>query len=365
MNRRMVEARYWDDERQIQADLYWSAADRAIVDGFNAARSNNILNANEHDIIRVIKAGDEDGLRRLLEAGRAGHWLGVGEGFSQQTPLMGCLYGPMRQGGNAKVWRVMHLMINHGADINQTLYGKSVLSCAVQCGNCQIMELLILHGANVNSLHSSSGNRGAPIDRTLLFSCQHKETAEILLRYGADVNATDVRGWTPLHHMIWKGYNFAELAPIPYLLIAHGANVEARTLDGQTLLHFASMHATGFLHVARDLLERGADVNATTFSCGKTPLHFAARYADTNFVRLLLSHGACTTTMDRDGRTPGQLCARQHSIGMQQTLDLLDEETRRRCEAVAMGLEQPNSILYKFPNELLRTLLQDGFEHDG
>ena len=107
----MVEARYWDDEKQMQMDRYWSAADCAIVDGFNAARSNSILNENEHAVIHMVKSGDEDGLRDLLESGGAGHWLGVGEGFSQETPLMRCLYGPMRQAGNDKVMRVIHLMI--------------------------------------------------------------------------------------------------------------------------------------------------------------------------------------------------------------------------------------------------------------
>ena len=147
---------------------------RAIVHGFNAARPNEILNANEHAVIHMVEHGDEIGLRRLLEAGRAGHWLGVGEGLSQLTPLMSCLYRPTREAGNAKVMRVMHLMMDYGADINQTLYGRSVLSCAMLRGNCQIMEFLILHGANVNSLHDWSSHRGGPIDRTLLFSCQHK-----------------------------------------------------------------------------------------------------------------------------------------------------------------------------------------------
>ena len=162
--------------------------------------------------------------------------------------------------------------------------------------------------------------------------------------------------------MILKGYNFAVLTPIPHLLLAYGANVEALTPNHETLLHFASMH--GCFDIARDLFERGANVNATTFSCGRTPLHFAARFASTNMVRWLLSHAACPTSLDRDGKTPGQLCRKTAGIGMDETLNVLDQETQRRSEDVAMGLDQPQSIMHKFHKDLFKTLLEDCFEHD-
>ena len=77
-------------------DLQWNADERAIIDGFNAARPNAILNANERAVMDLIGDGDEIGLRHQLEAGNAGHWLGRGEHMGdQETPLMNCMYGLM------------------------------------------------------------------------------------------------------------------------------------------------------------------------------------------------------------------------------------------------------------------------------
>ena len=123
-------------------------------------------------------------------------------------------------------------------------------------------------------------------------------------------------------------YDTFGIAP---LLITYGANIEARTLDGET------------------------------------PLHFAAKYGHIAILSLLLERGTCITALDHDGRTPRQACIANHPRTLEQTLFLLDAEATRRarCEAVAMGLMDPNSTLNIFPNELLRMLLQDGIGYDG
>lgn len=57
----------------------------------------------------------------------------------------------------------------------------------------------------------------------------HDEAARILINAGADLTATDSRGWTPLHHAA-----FACRVQTVKLLLAKGAAVDAKTVDGNT-----------------------------------------------------------------------------------------------------------------------------------
>jgi hypothetical protein len=79
-----------------------------------------------------------------------------------------------------------------------------------------------------------------------------------------------------------------------------GANVNARDAQGLTPLHWAA--AAGNATVAQALIEAGADVNATSPD-GVTPLHVAAHMGRREVMSLLLAHGADPTARDRRGRT--------------------------------------------------------------
>jgi ankyrin repeat protein len=322
------------------------ANERAIVDGLNAARPNSILNYNERAVMNLVGDADIPGLRHRLEAGGAGHWLGVGESMGdQETPLMLCMYGMMSHKSNETVMGVIKLMMAHGADINTQLLGDSVLSNAIFYEDTEAVEGLISLGANVNSLHARSDLYASLPDRTVLFSCKRVEIAEVLLRNGADVNVRDNLGWTPLHYMIRVPDAFYNEHRIANLLIRHGANIEARTLDGET------------------------------------PLHFAAKYGHIAILSLLLESGACMTALDNDGRTPRQLCITSRYLSttlfrndivrnLETTLILLDAEATRRarCESVAMALDQPQTtdcLLHGLPPELLRSLIQYGINYNG
>jgi len=84
---------------------------------------------------------------------------------------------------------------------------------------------------------------------------------------GADVDAKDSDGWTPLHNAALKGHK-----EIVELLIAKGADVNAKGRSGWTPLHFAANG--GHREVAKLLIAKGADLNAKT-SDGVTPLDWA------------------------------------------------------------------------------------------
>lgn len=90
-------------------------------------------------------------------------------------------------------------------------------------------------------------------------------TVEALLAGGANVNARNEYGETPLHMAAFSGsYDIAEL------LLAKGADISARTDSGSfTVLYYAV--DSGSYDIAELLLSKGADVNATD-GAGKVPM---------------------------------------------------------------------------------------------
>ena len=105
------------------------------------------------------------------------------------------------------------------------------------------------------------------------------------LAAGADVNAKDIVGKTPLH---WAAGN--EGRQVAELLIANGADVNAQSEMG-TPLHFAA--AFGHKEIVELLIAKDAGVNAKSDDGGwaETPLDYAkGKTAD-----LLRKHGGKTS----------------------------------------------------------------------
>jgi len=89
-----------------------------------------------------------------------------------------------------------------------------------------------------------------------------------------------------------------------------GADLDARTSDGRTALHRASV--MGHAEVVRLLIEAGADINAADDN-GRTPLHRAVQQGHTEILRLLLelglAAGADISAADNHGWTPLHMAA--------------------------------------------------------
>ena len=135
--------------------------------------------------------------------------------------------------------------------------------------------------------------------------CRPKHVAALIYA-GADVNAQDMHGLTPLHVATLRDANMRHLSSftcyqvaIIATLILYGADVNARGKDGETPLHCAACR--GNLVYIDALMRGGADINARDNNdC--TPLHEATKKG--NAVADLTERGADVNVQDADGNTP-------------------------------------------------------------
>ena len=123
-----------------------------------------------------------------------------------------------------------------------------------------------------------------------------RKTAEVLFQIGADANAKNKYGETPLHKA--AQYNAYEMVEV---LLNQEADVEAKNDDGETPLHKAAQYNA--YEMVEVLLNQGADVEAKNNN-GETPLHKAARHNAYEMVEVLLNQGADAEAKADDGMTP-------------------------------------------------------------
>jgi ankyrin repeat protein/truncated hemoglobin YjbI len=120
------------------------------------------------------------------------------------------------------------------------------------------------------------------------------ELAAVLIRSGADPDAKEAEGHTPLYRAV--------TGQVARVLLAAGAaaDVSSGPTKG-TPLHQAARR--GCVPVAQALLDHGATIDARD-SKGQTPLRRAVNCRQLQIVRLLVRHGADPHAKDRRGVTP-------------------------------------------------------------
>ena len=110
------------------------------------------------------------------------------------------------------------------------------------------------------------------------------ESVEFLISEGADLEARDIEGFTPLFDADMDHPSFLEIIN---LLIDSGADINARDNDGETYLHLASWSPLAI----KTLVNLGADLHIRNAE-GNTPLHEAVSYYEADAIKTLVSLGA-------------------------------------------------------------------------
>ncbi|KAI0968538.1 ankyrin repeat-containing domain protein, partial [Xylaria arbuscula] len=211
----------------------------------------------------------------------------------------------------------IEFLLAHGAAVDsQDSLSQTLLCRAAESGHSELCQTLIARGANPNVRKGEGTLLG------YVAANGNKETAEALIKGGADIEGSDDLACIPLYRAVeaanlemclcllelkadpnheeavLEGYN--KMSPlrlaagegheaIVKLLLGHGAKIEAHDIWGNTPLHFAANY--GRLAACKVLVNAGADINVCHLE-GDNVVTTAARCGHLEVVRYLLSQGA-------------------------------------------------------------------------
>jgi ankyrin repeat protein len=201
----------------------------------------------------------------------------------------------------------LQVLLEHGASRNDQNDKDLALVGAARSGKLEAVRALIVYGANPNAdlskstvEHNSSaftvGEQGA--GSILIYAAEsgNPDVVREILRYRSALEARDREGKTAMFAAgeYRNGDKDGARVECVRLLAAAGADVNARDDDGNTPLH-----ETFLTDVEEELLKLGADVNARN-NDGDTPIF---TNVDEDSIPLFIAHGADLTIRNNKGQT--------------------------------------------------------------
>jgi quinoprotein dehydrogenase-associated probable ABC transporter substrate-binding protein len=219
-------------------------------------------------------------------------------------------------------------LIGRGAEINAPdKQGNTALGVASRFGCIEMMQLLVAAGAKVDA---PDRDGWTPLLRGV--AGNQVKSVKFLLEHGADREGAERGGYTPLAIAL-EEQNFdaakalidAEVRidePIgkyrltPLMIVASELAAGSR---GARLLQ-----TLGPIDIARELLARGANVNAANID-GVTALMIAAAHDNSAMIGLLLQTGADPHAKSAHGETASDIAAKNDNMAAVRTFHLLLE----------------------------------------
>ncbi|PIG89904.1 ankyrin repeat domain protein [Aspergillus arachidicola] len=178
---------------------------------------------------------------------------------------------------------IVEVLTQHGIDVRtQDNAGLTPLHIAVKLGHPQMVDLLLRHGADANA-----ADRDGVTPVFVAALSRHNTILQNLIQHRGQVNCkTSLEAWTPLH----AACAGTKEATTVQLLLDHGAEVDAADSHGNTPLFYAA--GNGSPAIIEILIQYNAQVNATQ-ELGLTPIHAALAGVHPLAIEALLKHGEC------------------------------------------------------------------------
>ncbi|MHC4545322.1 MAG: ankyrin repeat domain-containing protein, partial [Planctomycetota bacterium] len=200
------------------------------------------------------------------------------------------------------------MLLDHGANVNIKGGSIEITPLHWATGHVEVTEFLIAKGADVNAkdrdgatpLHNAARGKGPDV-------------AKLLIDNGADINAKDKYGRTPLHTAAGNGND-----RMVELLIERGAQVDVKDSRGTTALYWAASGTKNSKEAIQLLLAAGADINVkrtTKPNEGFGLLHVASKNSNERVVEFLIAKGLDINAETATGRTPLELARDTTRLG--------------------------------------------------
>ncbi len=225
---------------------------------------------------------------------------------------------------------VMEWLIDRRADVNaKDDEGRTPLHLAAQANKIKSVRYL-LENPRSKANKNAKDNAGRTALEVAVYAGSTFVAEKLIKEYKMDpwsiYYATKPDKMTPLHHAA------KDNAKAVKTLLKLRAEIEARDVRGYTPLHIAALHNNA--EAVRVLIAKGADVNALSNRKYKRqmPLHLAARHNATDAARELIQGEASPLYDDGEGKTPVSIAIHHHGFFSGIAYLMREEEHRIKCK---------------------------------
>ncbi|KAF3920462.1 Ankyrin-2 [Dactylellina cionopaga] len=325
---------------------------------------------------RKVKAGSDAVVRLLLQKGASATIESEGS-----TPLHAAAANEKQS--------IIQQILSHSpvgdVDVRDD-QARTALHCAASIGNEEAVRLLVEHGCNIDAADKYGATALYTVARHCHLNTYHQSKYEkvlrLLLELQASINATTTKGITVLHEM--AAHHVNDKVQLVKFLLDQGADVDARTMGGETALHMASRRneasvyddekrpplqqaaEQGYEASTRLLLENGALVNDSTTD-GNTALDITVYWQQENIISLLFKHGALPIPKSLNN------AVKKGNEAIVQKLLQRATEAGEWGHSPYSRIYDRNEVLYtavcQGHGEIVRMLLENGFDprktHNG
>ncbi|KAM7464468.1 hypothetical protein LguiA_032589 [Lonicera macranthoides] len=209
---------------QIKDDDLFKAAESGDSSIFKSLSQQHLLhslslrNEDRRSLLHVAASSGHTQVVKLLSAAAAADPSVNGVNSSDEEG-----WAPLHSAASSGNVEIVEILLSTGADVNlKNDGGRTPLHYAASKGWIKIAEILLQHDAKLNLKDKASSTGSSAM-------------CELLIEEGAEVDAVDRAGQTPLMSAV-----ICDNKEVALLLIRHGADVDVEDKEGYTVLGRAS-----------------------------------------------------------------------------------------------------------------------------